>query len=521
MLNQEQLREIVVAKAGPETPIDVLLRLASTARVHRSPDGRLHARVKVGDRQTTYGLKTSAGLQDWLTDAYFATCGQPPSEWAVRRVIGFLKARARFDGGMPSVSIRVGQLDGADPFYCVDLGDPSGQAVRIGREGWGLVEKPGIHFWRPDGLLPLPTPQTGGSLDLLRPYVNLSDADFRLLIAWLTAALRPVGPYPILVLYGEQGSAKSTLARILRLLVDPQACPLLAEPRSTRDLMVTAVNGWLLAYDNISSISNDLSDSFCRLVSGAGYADRKLFSNDELSVINVHQRPMILNGIEEFIVRGDLIDRCIFIHLPPIAPACRRAEDEFWKAFHADYPRILASVYDAVAGGLRELPSVSLPELPRMADYAKWGEAVGRGLGWAADTFTSAYSANRQQATGSALDDSPVAVALFEMGPRLVKFWGGPEALLRELTYFVDGKDNAIAKHLSPAAARKRRTATSARWPKDTRQFSRELRRVLPLLRQHGITAEFNRTSNGCGITFTYSEPPDEDDDLAQCFRDV
>jgi hypothetical protein len=33
-------------------------------------------------------------------------------------------------------------------------------------------------------------------------------APFRVLIAWLTAALRPVGPYPILSLHGEQESAK-------------------------------------------------------------------------------------------------------------------------------------------------------------------------------------------------------------------------------------------------------------------------------------------------------------------------
>ena len=69
--------------------------------------------------------------------------------------------------------------------------------------------------------------------------MNVTDEGFRLVVAWLTAALRPVGPYPILSLHGEQGSAKSTLARILRLLVDPQACPLLVEPASTRDLMVT------------------------------------------------------------------------------------------------------------------------------------------------------------------------------------------------------------------------------------------------------------------------------------------
>ena len=96
------------------------------------------------------------------------------------------------------------------------------------------------------------------------------------MVAWLTAALRPVGPYPILVLHGEHGSAKSTLAKILRLLIDPQACSNLSEPKSTRDLMVTAVNGWLLDYDNISAIPDWLSDGLCRLVFGGGFASHAL-----------------------------------------------------------------------------------------------------------------------------------------------------------------------------------------------------------------------------------------------------
>ena len=44
----------------------------------------------------------------------------------------------------------------------------------------------------------------------LRPFLNVADeGDYRLLVTWLLAALRPCGPYPILVLHGEQGAAKS------------------------------------------------------------------------------------------------------------------------------------------------------------------------------------------------------------------------------------------------------------------------------------------------------------------------
>ena len=144
----------------------------------------------------------------------------------------------------------------------------------------------------------------------------MSDRHFRLLVAWMAAALRPVGPYPILALYGEQAAAKSTLAKVIRLLIDPQAAPLLTIPRGTRDLMVTGHNGWLLAYDNISVINDRFptGSAWCR---PAGRSRARLFSNDERSVIHV-QRPVILSGIEEFVRRGDLSDRSVYLDLPPI-----------------------------------------------------------------------------------------------------------------------------------------------------------------------------------------------------------
>ena len=79
--------------------------------------------------------------------------------------------------------------------------------------------------------------------------------------------------------------------------------------------------------------------------------------------------------------RGDLSDRCVFLHLPPILPRERRQEDEFWTAFQKDQPRMLGGLLDAVAGGLRELPTVQVNELPRMADFAAFAEGVGRCAG--------------------------------------------------------------------------------------------------------------------------------------------
>ena len=65
-------------------------------------------------------------------------------------------------------------------------------------------------------MLPLPEPISGGSIELLRPLLNVTEESWPLVVGWLVGALSPTGPYPILLLNAEQGAAKSTTARLLQ-----------------------------------------------------------------------------------------------------------------------------------------------------------------------------------------------------------------------------------------------------------------------------------------------------------------
>jgi hypothetical protein len=301
-------------------------------------------------------------------------------------------------------------------------------------------------------------------------------------------ALRPVGPYPVLVLHGNQATAKSTLVTVVRQLIDPQTAPHLAESRSTGDLMINAVNGWLLAFDNLSTLPNWLSDSLCRLASGSGFATRALYSNEERNVIYA-QRPIILSGIDEFVRRGDLADRAVFLHLPAIIDSRRREEVEFWGTFREFRPKILGGLLDAVAGALRELPSVQLAKLPRMADFARFGEAVGRGLGWPPETFLAAYLDNRQQATLSTLEDSILANMLLKQVERswgLLEWTMPASEMLAKLTLNLD-----------------RRIARSPSWPKSPAVFANELRRLAPVLAENGLFVLAKRTKKARLIVLT------------------
>ncbi len=129
----------------------------------------------------------------------------------------------------------------------------------------------------------------------------------------------------MLVLHGEQGSAKSTLVRILRALIDPNTAALRAAPRDERDLVIAARNSWCLALDNLSHLPDWLSDALCRLATGSGFATRELYTDAEETIFAA-QRPIVLNGIEELATRGDLLDRALLLYLPAIPEAQRHDE---------------------------------------------------------------------------------------------------------------------------------------------------------------------------------------------------
>ena len=222
-----------------------------------------------------------------------------------------------------SVHIRVGGLDGR---LYLDLGDETWRAVEIDTTGWRVIDNPPVRFRRAAGMKPMPMPVRGGSVETLRSFLNVqSDADFVLVVAWALAVLRNRGPYPVIVLSGEQGSAKSTFSAILRALLDPNTAPLRALPREDRDLFIAASNGHVLAFDNVSGLPAWISDTLCRLATGGGFAVRQLYT-DQDEVLFDAARPVILNGIEDIVTRPDLADRAVFLTLEPIPEERRRPE---------------------------------------------------------------------------------------------------------------------------------------------------------------------------------------------------
>jgi hypothetical protein len=289
----------------------------------------------------------------WLSRRYFDAHNGAPGKEAFQAALSALEAKAYYDGLKRDVFVRVGASDGK---VYLDLCDDTWRAVEISTEGLARHQPPARTLpplcWHEAAAVP----QRGGSIEGLRAYLNVGgDTDFVLVVAWALAVLRHQGPYPLLALAGEQGSAKSTFSAVLRALLDPNTAPLRALPREDRDLFIAARNGHLLAFDNISGLPGWISDTLCRLATGGGFAVRQLYS-DQDEVLFDAARPLILNGIEDMVTRPDLADRAIFLNLRAIPEETRLPERALWAAFERDRPRLLGALLDGVAAGLRNLP---------------------------------------------------------------------------------------------------------------------------------------------------------------------
>lgn len=459
--------------AGPSQATQ-LVELAESAgcELFHTPEGDAFARIPANGHTELWQVRNKA-FRHWLARRYYAKKQAAPGAQAVQDALGVLEGKALYEGIECPVYVRLARHDGA---IYLDLANAEWQAVKITRGGWQVLDDPPVRFRRPKGMLPLPVPVDGGQIEELRPYVNAGDTEWVLLLAFLVAALRPEGPYPVLAIAGEQGSAKSTLARIVRSLVDPNATPLRAEPRSGQDLMIAARNSWLPTFDNLSHIPSWLSDALCRLSTGGGFATRELYSDSDEAIFDA-QRPVVLTSIEDVATRGDLLDRAIILPLVPIAEGRRRSESAIWRTFEEARPRILGALLYAVAEASRNLPRVQLDRLPRMADFAQWATAAEPGLGLEQGAFMQAYLGNRTDANALSLEAEPVAAKVITLLDQHGDEWQGTASELLE--------------ELNSRASDTEKRADG--WPKRPNVLSGRLKRIAPNLRQVGIGVIFGR----------------------------
>lgn len=456
---------------GRKTPRqrDALIEAANGAEFWHSPQKIAYATIEV-NRHFEHWQIDSEPFKRWLAGRFYRATGGAPAGPVLSDALRVFAVRAIEDGKCYLPFIRTG-FDGK---YCwLDLADETWRAVRIGPLGWEIIENTSVKFLRNEVTGVLPAPEAGVMLEEFRGFVNADDDDYKLIVAWLTAALwGRARTYPVLALGGEQGSGKSTMARLLRELVDPSAVAALALPKDDREFFTQAANAHVISYDNVSKVEAWVSDAICRLATGSGFLTRKLHS-DAAPYWFSGSRPIILNGIPMLAERGDLAERSLTVQLLRIDETARRSEDTWWKSWEAVRPGVLGALLDGLSAAMRRFDEVKLDKMPRMADFACLMAAAEPGLGWEEGEFAAAYESNRNAAVEDAFENDAVAVAVHKMmddrGTR-APWQGTMSALLARLNIVVDDE------------MRRERY-----WPSKPSMLGTMIRRAAPALRHKGI----------------------------------
>ena len=448
------------------------LVLDSGIEFFHDPDQHGWASVRVDGHFENHPIR-SRSFQLFLLRTYYRETGKSPGAQAIRATLELFEAKALFDGEESPINLRVANHRGK---LYLDLCDRAWRAVEIDAEGWRIVNRPSPKFHRTRGSKPLPAPERRGSLDELRHFLNVDHQGWTLIKAFLVAALRPGVPCPILVAKGEQGAGKTTACRIISALIDPRTGALRGVPREVRDLTAAARNSWLVCFDNLSHLPEELADAACRLATGGGFGGRELYSDHEEATFDA-TRPIVFNAIPDLgAARPDFLDRAVIVELLDMKPELRRDEAQFWREFEQVRPRILGALLDAVVAGLGNLPKVTLEQTPRMADFAVWVSACERALGLERGQALDAYRANCAEARNLALEASPVYEPVAQLA--LEGFSGTVTELHARLT--------------SMTSESMRR---SVRWPKAPNALSNALRRMASNLRAVGIEIQFSRAN--------------------------
>jgi hypothetical protein len=158
-----------------------------------------------------------------------------------------------------------------------------------------------------------------------------------------------------------------------------------------------------------------------------------------------------------------------------ILDADRKSESKLLADLDAKRPRILGALFDALVVGLRRRPSISLPEMPRMADFAEWATACEVAF-WPSRTFMDAYNSNLEEVIDTVIEADLVGSTVRQFAQEEALWTGTASELLDRLRVFANES-----------------STRSRDWPNSPDALSNRLRRAATFLRKVGVDIAFER----------------------------
>ena len=279
----------------------------------------------------------------YLQKLHYSKYGKLLPKSKLKELNEIIEFIAKDEGNLDTVFNRVAKQ--GNKIY-IDLGD--GQFVRITKERVNIVKNVPVKFiHNPHNQLKVNLDINKGNIKRLRKYLNVSEDQFKLILVFIVNCFITDTHHLLLLLIGPAGSSKSFIQKILKMIIDPSNVMLRNKPRNVEDLIIAAGNCYMPDYNNLSTLTKDMQDTVCTMLTGGCASKRQLFSNKSESVIYVHN-PVIANGIGNIIDRDDLFERSITISLNKIKDSDTDyvSENALWSGFEEDLPAILLGIFN-------------------------------------------------------------------------------------------------------------------------------------------------------------------------------
>ena len=455
--------------------IDILIDIVEDIETYRTSMDETYVTIQI--RENNVNVK-SERFKKWIVSQFYNIESKIPTNDNIAKIILLLESRAMNEVNEVLVERRCATVDNCI-YY--DLKDDSCNVVKVSRDGWEIIKDPPVIFARTKTMYRQVTPERNGNLDILDKWFRYKDENHLILQkVILVASLIPNIARPIQELHGEKGSSKTSTMKLVRDIIDPAIVPVVSIPKTIDDLAVYISKNYVPCFDNIDTISNQVSDLLCIAVTGGGHTKRKLYTDDEEQVM-FFQRFIVLNGINVVATRPDLLDRCILLELERIPPNERKEEKVLREEFEKDKPIILGAIFETLSKAMSIYDQVELNNLGRMADFTRWGYAIAEVLGIGGDKFLEAYLNNQNNANIEALESHPVGFAMYKFMEDKTVWSGSPTKLLSELEI---------------VAGFEKIDTTNSNWAKTPNVLSRRLNEIKSNLLDVGIEFERSKGKN-------------------------
>jgi len=439
-------------------------------------------------------LKSKA-FKRWLAREFWGKYQKSPNSESLKNAINVLEGLAYFEGNNHELFNRMAWKD---DFLWYDLINDAHEFIKISKTGWNTVNENPIIFKRYSHNKNQVNPSTeNNDVNLIFKYINITDQNQRnLLLVYLISCFIPDFSHPMLAIFGPQGSAKSTLSKILRLIIDPSLIEVASMPKNQKELVQVLSHHSFIFFDNISYMSDEASDTLCKAITGSGFIKRELFENDE-DIIYQLKKCIGVNGVNLVTTKPDLLDRSILIELERISSSDRKQESELMDEFQKDLPKILGGIFDALSKTLEIKENIKLEDIPRMADFAIWGSAISLALGHDKDDFMNAYNENISTQKETVLNDNQIAIVIdaFMNQRGWIKWSGTSSELLKELKSYAEYDLNINTR--------------DKYWPKAPNILSRALNVIKTTFEEKGVIITNSVTSTSRTITIEKKEDMD------------